>query len=160
MAKQGTLGDDDQVWNELSSLDDARLAHYSRTGSYQSIAGTAVIERARRYLAKLPLAISGQGGRAAMWRAVMSLVHGFELSAEAAHEMLIPWNAECSPPFSAHELQATCWRAHRKAGVRGKLLRGERCARMTERWERARWSPRDCPASWTAASASRWRRRW
>ena len=132
MAKQGTLGDDDQAWNELGWLDDARLAYYSRTGHYRSLGGTAVIERARRYLSKLPPAISGQCGRKQFWSAVVYAVHGFELEPADAEQVVREYNRGCSPPFDDWEVTATCWRAHRKSvkgqlsGARGYLVRAER----------------------------------
>jgi hypothetical protein len=127
--RQGRLGDDDQTWNELAALDDARLAHYSRTGHYKSIGDTATLERARRYLARLPPAISGQRGRAALWCAACSMVHGFELAPDEALGLLLEWNVGCSPPWTTHELQAVCWRAKRTPDRKkpsGYLLRGDR----------------------------------
>jgi hypothetical protein len=121
--RQRNLGDDDQVWADLSTIDDARLRAYSRMGVYKSMTGTVIEERARRYLAKMPPAISGSRGRATLWATVMTVVHGFDLEPEAAYELLRPWNANNQPPFGEHELQATCWRAHRKPGPRGEKLR-------------------------------------
>jgi hypothetical protein len=114
---------DDGIWDDLKALDDARLKWYSRTGVYRSLTGTAVAARAARYLSKCEPAISGAGGRARLWHTVMTIVHGFDLSAEEAYVLLRPWNAMNQPPFSEHEIQTTCWRAHRKPGPRGDKLR-------------------------------------
>jgi hypothetical protein len=131
--RQGTLADDSETWNELQILDDARLAHYSRTGHYRSMTGIVVIERARRYLSRIAPAVSGQKGRAQFWSAVVSAVHGFELEPADAEQVVREYNRSCQPPFSDAEVLATCWRAHRKSTkgeftrcARGHLLRGER----------------------------------
>jgi hypothetical protein len=127
--RQGALGEDDQAWQGLAALDDARLEYYSRTGHYVSVGVTATIERARRYVAKLPPAVSGQRGRAALWTAVCACVHGFELDPRDAEQVIREYNRTCVPPYDDHEITATCWRAARrpdKLKPRGYLLRGER----------------------------------
>jgi hypothetical protein len=121
--RQRALGDDDEVWGDLAALDDARLARYSRSGIYNTIAETAVLERARRYLAKCDPAISGQRGRAKLWATACGICHGFGLSAEETFGLLRAWNLSNQPPFAEGELQATCWRAHRKPAPRGDKLR-------------------------------------
>jgi hypothetical protein len=123
---QQFLGDDDEVWNAVDTLDRARGRWYERFGRFESLDRTTTIERARRYLSKVPPAISGQRGRAALWHAVMLMVHGFDLPPEDVFELLQDWNRGCVPPWNNHELQATCWRAHRKSATepRGYLLRG------------------------------------
>ncbi len=64
------------------------------------------IERARRYLEKLPPAISGAGGHDATFRAAACLVHGFALSEGEAFAVLSGWNgSHCSPPWSEAELR-------------------------------------------------------
>ena len=64
------------------------------------------IKGARAYLAKLPLAISGQGGHPATYRAASILAHGFDLSYDDAWTLLQEWNtSHCSPPWSEKELR-------------------------------------------------------
>jgi hypothetical protein len=121
---QQHLGDDDQVWNAIDVLDRARATWYERFGRYASLDRTTSIERARRYLAKMPPAVSGQHGRATLWHTVMVMVRGFDVSPDDAFELLYDWNRTCDPPWDNHELQATCWRAHRArdSRPRGYLL--------------------------------------
>lgn len=62
------------------------------------------IERARRYLARLPVAVTGQGGHRATFRAACALVHGFSLSEGEAMTLLGEWNRACQPPWSESDL--------------------------------------------------------
>lgn len=62
------------------------------------------LERARRYLAKLPVAVSGQGGHKATFRAACALVHGFALVETDALALIREWNKGCQPPWAEHEL--------------------------------------------------------
>ncbi len=64
-----------------------------------------IVERARRYLAKVSPAISGQGGHPATLLAAEHLVRGFGLSDDDALTLLTEWNQYCSPPWSEHELR-------------------------------------------------------
>jgi len=63
-------------------------------------------KRARAYLARLPSAVSGQGGHQALWTAALSMVRGFELSTEDAYSLLASdFNPRCEPPWSEDELR-------------------------------------------------------
>lgn len=63
------------------------------------------LERARRYLARLPVAVSGQGGHKTTFRAACALVQGFALAEADALSLLREWNGGCQPPWSESELQ-------------------------------------------------------
>ncbi len=63
------------------------------------------IERARRYLAKMPVAISGQGGHIATFKAACAAAVGFDLNDDDALATLTDWNAACQPPWSERELR-------------------------------------------------------
>jgi RecA-family ATPase len=64
------------------------------------------IKGARAYLAKLPHAVSGQGGHPATYRAASILAHGFDLSYDDAWALLQEWNvSHCSPPWSDKDLR-------------------------------------------------------
>ena len=67
--------------------------------------GLPVIERARRYIAKCPPAISGQGGHDATFHVAACLVHGFALGEPDALAVLSEWNRVCVPPWSERELR-------------------------------------------------------
>ena len=63
-----------------------------------------VLERARRYIAKCPPAISHQLGHNATFRVAVVLVQGFALEAVDALVLLRKWNQTCQPPWSEAEL--------------------------------------------------------
>ena len=64
-----------------------------------------VIERARRYVAKCPFAVSGQGGHNATFHVAAVLVHGFALGEGDALALLGEWNGACVPPWSESDLR-------------------------------------------------------
>lgn len=82
------------------------------------------MERARRYVAKCPPAVSGQHGHDATFHAAAVLVHGFALGETDALVLLKEWNARCVPPWSEakliYKLKAAANATHREA--RGHLL--------------------------------------
>jgi hypothetical protein len=63
-----------------------------------------VIERARRYIAKCPSAISGQRGHDATYHVAAVLVHGFALGEPDALALLREWNGSCVPPWKEGDL--------------------------------------------------------
>lgn len=84
-----------------------------------------VIERAARYLERLPSAISGAGGHDATFRAASCLVHGFALPEAEALALLRRWNdSHCEPPWNEAELSHKIKSALAKAPdkPRGHLL--------------------------------------
>jgi P4 family phage/plasmid primase-like protien len=85
----------------------------------------SVAERARRYLAAMPPAISGQGGHNQTFDAACSLVLGFALSVAEATPLLAEYNQQCQPPWSDHELLHKLESADEKSGERGYLLTKE-----------------------------------
>jgi hypothetical protein len=62
------------------------------------------IERARKYLAACPPAISGSGGHVLTFTLAQRLVRGFLLDEATAFALLTEWNRTCQPPWSAREL--------------------------------------------------------
>ena len=86
-----------------------------------------MIERARRYLAKMPPAITGQHGHDQTFAVACTLVQGFGLSVAEAAPLFAEYNARCSPPWSEHDLAhklADADRAAPPAEGRGHLARG------------------------------------
>jgi hypothetical protein len=65
----------------------------------------SIIERARRYIAKCPPAISGQGGHNATFHVAAALVNGFGLGQPEALALLEDYNTRCEPPWSEKELR-------------------------------------------------------
>jgi len=81
------------------------------------------IERARRYLRKLPPSVSGSGGHDAAFKAASILVMGFALDDSDALALLSEWNVSCSPPWSDRELRHKIQSALGAGGERGSLLK-------------------------------------
>ena len=79
------------------------------------------VERASRYLAAMPPAISGSGGHAAAFRAALVLVRGFQLPPDEALKLLAQdFSPRCQPPWSLwelkHKVQSAATRARVPAG--------------------------------------------
>lgn len=91
----------------------------------------AVIDRARKYLAKLPGAVSGSSGHAATFHAACVLVKGFELPTQDTMELLREFNERCEPPWTEHELQHKIDDAARASGQSG-YLRNQKPTRWEE----------------------------
>jgi hypothetical protein len=62
------------------------------------------LERARRYVAKCPPAVSGEGGHNATFRVAAVLQNGFALSEAETLALLREWNTGCVPPWTEAEL--------------------------------------------------------
>ena len=65
----------------------------------------STIERARRWLSKIPPSISGQNGHSQAFIAATGIVHGFEVNELDAFTLLNEWNRSCQPPWSDRELK-------------------------------------------------------
>lgn len=82
------------------------------------------LERCRRYVAKMPPAIQGQGGRGETWKAVLA-VAGFQLANADAWAVACEYNARCLPPWPDQELRRMLEDAH-KAKLAGRFANGAR----------------------------------
>ena len=86
----------------------------------------STIERARRYISKCPVAVSGQQGHNAAFRVVVALLIGFGLSEADTMTLLREWNARCAPPWTEaelmHKVRSVAAVVHSKP--RGYLLHG------------------------------------
>lgn len=109
----------------FTTVDDMQMEH-----QHDFRSDAAVVERARKYLAKLPIAVSGENGSAKCFHAACVLVKGFELPSSDAMELLKEYSSMCQPPWSEHELHHKIDDACRAKGESGYL----RNAKM-ERWE-------------------------
>ena len=85
------------------------------------------LERARRYIAKLLPAISGQRGHDATFHVACVLVHGFALAEADALSLLKEFNQRCSPPWNEGDLRHKINSAANTAHLlpRGHLLGSE-----------------------------------
>lgn len=80
------------------------------------------VERARRYLDKVPGAVSGEHGHDRTFHAACLLARDFALEPEAAWSLLSEYNARCTPPWSAADLRHKLEDADRFDGPRGGRL--------------------------------------
>lgn len=71
------------------------------------------VERARRYLARVPPAVAGEHGDIHTFRVCCRLARGFGLDDGEALAVLDSWNARCQPPWSEPELLEKLRRARR-----------------------------------------------
>jgi KaiC/GvpD/RAD55 family RecA-like ATPase len=91
-----------------------------REWSSSRIAPGDVERRAAAYLQRIPGAVSGSGGHLHTFTTALHLVAGFGLDERAAYDLLVPWNATCSPPWSEHDLR----RKVREAAEKGRASPG------------------------------------
>jgi hypothetical protein len=75
--------------------------------------GIDPVERARRYLSRVPPAVAGQHGDVHTFRVCCRLVRGFALDEEQSLDVLSEWNGRCQPPWSESELRDKLVRARR-----------------------------------------------
>lgn len=102
----------------------ARVDHAQQAPRALSVAEPSnlpAVERARRYLARMPPAIAGQGGDALTYRVACVLCIDYGLSDAEALPLFRDWNARCQPPWTEAELRAKL-RSARKHG-RGEVGR-------------------------------------
>jgi hypothetical protein len=85
----------------------------SARGEWQPRQATSLVavERARRYLDRVPPAIAGQHGDVHTFRVCCRLARGFALEDHEALDVLTAWNQRCQPPWSDAELRDKLRRA-------------------------------------------------
>lgn len=80
-----------------------------------------VAERARKYIATMPPAVSGSNGHGATFHVACVLVLGFGLSEGDAFSVLAEYNARCEPPWSEKDLWHKIRSAAKQPGERNYL---------------------------------------
>lgn len=90
-----------------------------------------IIERARKYIVRIPTAVSGQSGHNQTFKTACCLVLGFGLPREDALALLREWNQGCQPPWTDRELQHKVDDAGKQEGEKNYL----RDAKPSE-WDR------------------------
>ena len=95
-------------------------------------ARVSAADRAAKYIAKMPPAISGQGGHDCTFAAACALVLGFDLAPDEAFPLLAEWNlSHCQPVWAEHELRHKLNSANEKTDERGYLLTAQRAIGTT-----------------------------
>lgn len=99
-------GTPSEIYPRQSELDALMAEHWpaEQPREVDFLSSTAVVERARAYMAKYPPAVAGQGGHNHTFRAACVLVKGFELNEAEAMSVLSHWNFGCNPPWTDKEL--------------------------------------------------------
>tara|TARA_R110000868_G_scaffold374505_1_gene638996 strand:+ start:753 stop:2072 length:1320 start_codon:yes stop_codon:yes gene_type:complete len=96
--------------------------HHPTHSAVQSFDSSfAVIDRAAKYLAKMPIAVDGSNGSKDCFKAACVCVKGFLLTADESLDAMRDWNANCQPPWSEHELLHKLSDAAKAAGPSGYL---------------------------------------
>ena len=90
-----------------------------RDGRTINTAPLGVIDRARKYLGKMPPAVSGGGGHDQTIYVAGKLIRGFGLPREQALQLLREYNQRCKPPWSEKELAHKIDDAIERPGERG-----------------------------------------
>lgn len=65
----------------------------------------SAMERARKYVATMPAAVSGQDGHKQTYEVAQVLARGFALPRSESWPLLCEYNTRCQPPWSEKELQ-------------------------------------------------------
>jgi hypothetical protein len=102
--------------------DTSAAANTTTSTSRHAVDATGVAERARAYMAKVPPAVSGQGGHKQTYKAACKLVLGFGLSPDEALPLLKEWNEPCQPPWDERDLVRKLREADKLPGRRGYVL--------------------------------------
>lgn len=85
--------------------------------------GQSVVDRARKYIARIDGAVQGNHGSDVTYRAAASLVDGFALSVDEAMPLMQEYNQRCEPPWTDIELRHKLESALSNIGEdRGRLL--------------------------------------
>ena len=85
---------------------------------------SALEQRVRKYLEKVPGAVEGDGGDCATYRVACILVLEFNLAPEDALPLFLEWNQKCEPPWEVQDLQRKLESADSERSERGRLLNG------------------------------------
>jgi P4 family phage/plasmid primase-like protien len=106
MAKLPTSLQDilDNHERKLADAQKARMASLDSIDRSKFLPLATCVDRARKYVAKVPGAISGQGGRKITANVAKKLVCDFALPEDQAMEILQKYNEKCEPRWSQKEL--------------------------------------------------------
>jgi hypothetical protein len=90
------------------------------TTTIPAISTDARLERARKYIAKMPAAIQGDHGHDALFNVVCTAMVGFDLDEGATRSIVDEYNLRCDPSFSekeiAHKIKQAATKSTRDRG--------------------------------------------
>jgi len=92
------------------------------------------VQRARAWLAKVPGAVSGEGGHDRTFYVACRVALGFDLDNATTLALLSEWNQTCLPPWAEIELRHKVVDALNQPGERGYMLRDWRCDDRVPTW--------------------------
>ena len=116
-----------EIIERQEQLDALQEKFWKATAAAQSVppvdfrSDAAVVDRARKYVAKMPVSVSGSGGHNAAFHVACTLCLGFGLSDGDALALMQEWNAGCQPPWSERDLRHKVEQALKQPGDRGYL---------------------------------------
>jgi replicative DNA helicase len=118
----------DLVNEILDAYGAAQPMEYHQQRDFRS--DDAVVERAAKYVQKMPPAVSGEAGHNKTYHVACVLMKGFELSTSQAMSIMLEYNQRCDPPWSEHDLQRKVDEAAKASGQSGYLRNAK-----PERWQ-------------------------
>lgn len=115
-------------------LEEAYAAHAAEIARLERLerparGGRSARKRAALYVARMDASISGQGGAAALMRAAVACVRGFDLDDGGALEVMREFDARAIPQWGERELRRAVRNARRRGRMEsGALLRAGRAS--------------------------------
>jgi hypothetical protein len=109
----------------LAPKPETRRQSRTQTPPQSSGDRSRLINRAAKYLEKIPPAVSGQHGHDQTFKAACTLVCGFGLSIDEAMPLMVVYSDRCQPPWSEKELLHKLEDADKQPGPRGHLANGK-----------------------------------
>ncbi|MCH2212787.1 MAG: AAA family ATPase, partial [Fuerstiella sp.] len=126
--------------SQVGNLLEKHWPHVSKAGQVTTqlpaFSDDHVMERARKYVAKMPGAVSGQSGHNQTFAVACKLVQGFDLSQQQALMIMREFSSRCEPPWTESDMCHKVEDADKQPGERGYLLRASHSRREDESDER------------------------
>jgi RecA-family ATPase len=79
-----------------------------------------ITEKARRYLDRMPPAVSGQNGHNQTFRVACVLIQGFNLSIDEARPLMAEYSSRCQPPWTERDIEHKMLDADRTPDPKGR----------------------------------------
>lgn len=119
-----------KVADQSPSRQQASTSETPRPYTQNGHSNSSPIERARRYIAKMPPAISGSGGHNQTYAVARTLYNDFALERSDAWTLLSDYNLRCEPPWDEKDLAHKLDSAIKAGGERGRLAKARTARRV------------------------------